>query len=116
MREKQKRTVLCGFSVTPEEDAIIERKMAAAGIKNKSAYLRAMILNGYLLRLDLHELRKAMELIRRLSSNVNQIAQRVNMKGTIYETEIDEIIQSEQEILDVMEQILDRLNRVSKES
>lgn len=110
MREKQKRTVHCSFDVTPEEAIIIEQKMAAADIKNRSAFFRAMVLNGYLLKLDLPELRKAVRLMGRLSSNVNQIARRMNEKGTMYETEMDEIIHGEQEIAAMMGQILDRLS------
>ena len=83
MRENQKQTIHCGFRVTPDEAAIIEQKMAAAGVKNRSAFFRAMVLNGYLLRLDLPELRKAARLMGRLSNNVNQIARRMNERGNI---------------------------------
>ena len=116
MRENQKRTAHCSFDVTPEEAAVIEQKMAAAGVKNKSAFFRAMVLNGYLLRLDLPELRKAIGMVGRLSGNVNQIARRMNEKGTIYETEMEEIIQGEREIADMMGQILTRLNYINEES
>ena len=59
MNEKQKRTIHCSFDATPEEAAIIQQKMKAAGIKNKSQFFRTMVLNGYLLRLDLPELKEA---------------------------------------------------------
>ena len=114
MRENQKQTILYGFRVTPEEAAIIKQKMAAAGVKNRSAFFRTMVLNGYLLRLDLPELRKAVRLIGRLSGNVNQIARRMNEKGNIYDSEIDDIVRGEKEIVETMGQILSRLNHIVK--
>ncbi len=49
MNEKQKRTIHYSFKATPEEDAVIRKKMEVAGIKNQSAFIRLMTLNGYLL-------------------------------------------------------------------
>lgn len=55
MTEKQNRTIHYSFKATPEEDAIIQRKMKTFGITNQSAFIRAMALNGYVLKLDLPE-------------------------------------------------------------
>ena len=62
MTEKQNRTIHYSFKATPEEDAIIQRKMETFGIKNQSAFIRAMALNGYVLKLDLPELHDAVRL------------------------------------------------------
>ena len=59
MSEMQNHTVHFSFDTTPEQAAIIQQKMKNAGVKNKSGFFRAMVLNGYLLRLDLPELREA---------------------------------------------------------
>ena len=47
MTEKKNRTIHYSFKATPEENAIIQRKMKTFGIKNQSAFIRAMALNGY---------------------------------------------------------------------
>lgn len=109
MNEKQKRTIHCSFDVTPEEAAIIQQKMKAAGIKNKSQFFRTLVLNGYVLRLDLPELKEATRLMGILSNDVNQIARRVNEKGNIYETEMDEIVQKQNEIVRSLRQIYEWL-------
>ena len=83
--------------------------MKNAGVKNKSGFFRAMVLNGYLLRLDLPELREASRQISILSNNVNQIAKRMNEHGSIYETEIDEILEKQEEITQLIRQIYERL-------
>ena len=54
--EKAKRNIHYSFKVSPDEDAAIRQKMKAFGVQNRSTYLRAMMLNGYLLKLDLQEL------------------------------------------------------------
>ena len=91
MTEKKNRTIHYSFKATPEEDAIIQRKMKTFGIKNQSAFIRAMALNGYVLKLDLPELHDAVRLMGSLSNNVNQIARRLNEHGSVFETEIDDI-------------------------
>ena len=84
--------------------------MEVAGIKNQSAFIRVMTLNGYLLKLDLPELREAVRLLGSLSNNVNQIARRLHEGGSIYETEVDDIVQNQNELKGKMDQILLRLD------
>ena len=112
MNEKQKRTIHYSFKATPEEDAILQQKMKAAGIKNQSAFIRKMTLNGYMLKLDLPELREAVRLLGILSNNVTQIARRLHEGGSIYETEVDDIVQNQNELKSKMDQILLRLDRL----
>jgi len=52
--------------------------MAAAGIRNREAYLRKMVLDGYILRLDLSEVREMTRLLSNATNNLNQIAKRAN--------------------------------------
>ena len=112
MMEKQKRTINYSFKATPGEGAIIQQKMKAAGVKNQSAFIRMMTLNGYLLKLDLPEMREAVRLLGSLSNNVNQIARRLHEGGSIYETEMDDIVQNQNELKAQMDQILLRLDHL----
>ena len=110
MKTKDKRTVHYSFKASEAESDRIQEKMKAAGISNQSAYIRAMALNGYVLKLDLPELQQAVRLLGSLSNNVNQIARRMNEHGGIYETEVDDIAARQNQILGVLNQILARLN------
>ena len=83
--------------------------MKAAGITNQSVFLRAMVLKGYLLKLDLPEIRELLRLMKNLTNNVNQMAKRLNEQGNIYETEMDGIQQRMDELWDAMNQILTKL-------
>ena len=107
--EKQNRTIHYSFKATPEEDAIIQRKMKTFGITNQSAFIRAMALNGYVLKLDLPELHDAVRLMGSLSNNVNQIARRLSEHGSIFETEIDDITDRQKELRTILSSILHRL-------
>ena len=113
MGDKERRTIHYSFKATPEENRIIQQKMKLAGIKNQSAFIRRMTLNGYLLKLDLPELHQAVRLIGALSNNINQIARRMNEHGSIYETEMEDIADQQKEIREMMKQILLRLNQLS---
>ena len=55
---KRKRDIQLKFRVTPQEREMIETKMAQFGTTNMAAYLRKMAIDGYVVKLDLPELRE----------------------------------------------------------
>ena len=89
--EKAKRNIHYSFKVSPDEDAAIRQKMKALGIRNRSTYLRAMMLNGYLLKLDLQEMHEAVRLMGKMGGNINQIARVANTCGYVRQSDLDEI-------------------------
>ena len=54
----RKREVQVNFRVSPQELEMIEQKMAQLGTSNREAYLRKMALDGYVVRLELPELKE----------------------------------------------------------
>ena len=109
MVEKEKRLVQHNFKTTESEAAIMRKKMEVLGIRNESAYMRA--LNGYILKLDLPQIREMLRLLGTMTNNLNQIAKRLNAHGQIYETEIEEIQQKQDELWKMMRQLLSILER-----
>jgi hypothetical protein len=79
------------FKCTPEEMAWIEQKMALTGIRNKSAFIRKMCIDGHVFNLDLQELKEVGRLIRITANNTNQIARRVNSGGNAYREDVAEL-------------------------
>ena len=77
--------------VTKEERMRIEEKMAQVGVKNMSAYIRKMALDGYCVNLDLKDVREMVGLLRRCSNNLNQYAKKANQTGSIYEADIEDL-------------------------
>ena len=106
---KRKRNVVIRFRVTPEEREMIESKMAQFGTSNMAAYLRKISIDGYVVRLDLPELREMVSLLRRSSNNLNQIAKRVNETSRIYEADIDCLKENQEKIWSAANGILTRL-------
>ena len=103
------RPIQVKFRVTPEERAMIDRRMAQADTINMAAYLRKMAIDGYVVKLDLPELRDMISLLRRTSNNFNQIARRVNSTDRIYADDIVEMKNLLEEIWKADNQILEKL-------
>jgi hypothetical protein len=103
------RPVQVKFRVTPEERKMIDRRMEQAGISNMAAYLRKMAIDGYVVKLELPELRDFISLLRRTSNNFNQIARRVNSTGRIYADDIAEMKNLLEQIWEADNRILEKL-------
>ena len=109
---KRKRNIVIRFRVTPEEREMIESKMAQFGTSNMAAYLRKISIDGYVVRLDLPELREMVSLLRRSSNNLNQIAKRVNETSRIYDADIDCLKENQEKIWSAANGILIRLANI----
>ena len=106
---RRKRGVQHNFRVTEEELAAIEGKMEQLGILNREAYLRKMALDGYAVRLDLPELKELLSLLRRHSSNLNQLARRVNTTGRVYEADLADIAKRQEQLWESVREVLNQL-------
>ena len=109
----RKRDVQVNFRVTAEELRQIKAKMGQLGIFNREAYLRKMALDGYAVRLDLPELKELLTLLRRSSNNLNQLVRRVNATGRVYDADLADIAQRQEEIWEGVRAILTRLAEIS---
>ena len=109
MVQKEKRQHLFQIRMTDSEMRQIRQRMERYGVNNLSAYIRAMALNGFMIKLDLPEIRELIFLLRNMTNNLNQIAQRVNSGGTVYETELDEIKENQQLLWKTMKESLAKL-------
>ncbi len=98
------------FLLSEEELDRVHRKMAEAGIVNRSAYFRKMALDGYVVKLDTSDIEQMVSLLRRNSNNLNQIAKKVNATGRIYGTEVEALLVSQEEIWKMVKEILARLS------
>ena len=72
MMASRERQIQLKFRVTPQEREMIEQKMEQLGTKNMAAYLRKIAIDGYVIRLELPELKEMISLLRRSSNNLNQ--------------------------------------------
>lgn len=89
--ENRKRNVQIIILVTEEERALIEEKMQQIPTLNLSAYARKMLIDGYIITLDLQEVKGHTAQLQKIGVNVNQIAKRINETGRIYADDMDEM-------------------------
>ena len=89
--ENRKRNVQIIVRVTKEERALIEEKMRQIPTMNLSAYAHKMLIDGYIILLDLQEVNAHTAQLQKIGVNVNQIAKRVNATGSVYQEDIEEI-------------------------
>ena len=106
----RKRNIMVRFRVTPEEKAMIEEKMSQVGTSNMEAYLRKMAIDGYILKLDLPELKEMISLLRRCSNNLNQIAKRANQTVRLYGEDMGDILQNQEQLWQAANEILGKLS------
>ena len=87
----RKRTNPVQFYLDDDEQYILDEKFKLSGMKSKSAFLRKLILYGYVYDVDYSYLRNYNTELGRISSNLNQITKRVNSTGNIYQEDMDEV-------------------------
>ena len=112
MTKKRRRCVHLNVMVTPEEQALIAERMAEAGITNMGAYMRKMALNGYVLHVDLSDVRELVSLQRRCSNNLNQVAIQANTYGGICPEEIKALQRDYETLWEPLSDLLKKLSAV----
>ena len=90
MRENSRKTQL-HFVVSEQEFDRIRQRMEECGVANLSAFLRKMALDGYVIHLDMTELKELTRLLRICSNNLNQYAKRANEVGSVYAADIEDL-------------------------
>ena len=91
----------------------IQQKNGTVRNKNLSAYLRKMAVDGYVVQLDLPELKELVSLLRRSSNNLNQLTRRVHEAGRIYDADLEDIAQRQEQLWEGVKEILTQLSRLS---
>ena len=96
--ENRKRNVQIIIRVTEEERALIEEKMQQIPTLNLSAYARKILIDGYIITLDLQEVKGHTAQLQKIGVNINQIAKRINETRRIYADDMDEIKRAMEEV------------------
>ena len=94
----RKRNLQIKFYVTEEEKRLIDEKMKQIPIKSYGAYLRKMVIDGYILVVDRSDTKAYIRELQAVSRNINQIAKRANAAGNLYEQDIADIQKVVEEI------------------
>ena len=110
MIERSKRIEL---RVTSEELKQIRERMQETGISSLTAYMIRMAIHGYVLKMDLTDLKELLRLMQIAGNNLNQYAKKANETGSIYREDIEELRTAQKEILQEMRKVLEKLTAIS---
>ena len=94
---KRKRDMQLNFRVSAEELAVIEQKMSQFGTSNREAYLRKMALDGYVVKLELPELKELVSLME---------------SGWAYDADLEDISQRQEQLWEGLKEILTQLSKL----
>ena len=100
------------FRVTESEYVAIKKRMELTGIKSPSAYLRKMAMNGYIIQMDLSDLKELVRIEHINSKNINQYARRANEAGSIYSKDIEDLKQGQEEVLKLLRDLYEKLSEI----
>ena len=100
-KKKRRRPIHLHVMVSEEELALI-----------LGAYVRKMALNGYVLHVDLSDVRELVSLQRRCSNNLNQVAIQANTYGGIYPEEIKALQRDYETLWEPLSDLLKKLSAV----
>ena len=106
------RSVVKIIRMTPKELQMIHQKMEQFGTTNFSAFVRKMAIDGYVVRLELPELKELVSLLRYSSNNLNQLTKRVHETGRIYNADLENLHRRQEKLWNATQEILDKLSRI----
>ncbi len=79
------------FYLNDDEQYILDAKFKESKMKSKSAFLRKLVLFGFVYDVDYSYLRDYNTELGRISKSLNQIAKRINSTNHIYQEDMDEV-------------------------
>jgi len=92
--DERRRPIRIVFRLDESEAALLEEKMQEAGIRNREAYIRRMVLDGYVLKLDFSDVRRLSWLLSNVANNLNQLTKRANETRSVSASDV-QILQAE---------------------
>ena len=112
--ENRKRNVQIIIRVTEEERSLIEEKMRQIPTLNLSAYARKILIDGYIITLDLQEVKGHTAQLQKIGVNINQIAKRINETGRICADDMNEIKRAMEEVWRLERRLLLQFKSLTK--
>ena len=109
---ERKRDKQLKIWVSQEELDMIHQKMAEFVTSNMGAFVRKMVIDGYIVKLDIPELREILHQLGPIGNNVNQMARKLNAGGSIYREDLAEVNAKLDAVYKLQRRILKKLAKV----
>ena len=111
--ENRKRNVQIIVRVTEDERTLIEEKMRQIPTMNLSAYSRKMLIDGYIIVLDLQKVKAHTVQLQKIGGNL-KITKCINETGRIYDNDMDELKRLMNEVWKLERQLLLQFKGLTK--
>ena len=108
----EKRSTQLHILVSEKEISLIKERMNLIGVSNLSAYLRKVAIDGFIINLDLAEVRELIRLLRICSNNLNQYTRKANENGSVYAADMEDLRMRLDKIWGAAEKMLSSLSHL----
>lgn len=106
------KTKVINLRLSAMELQAIRERMESVGIRNMSAYMLKMAMNGFIIQLDMSDMKEVLRLMKINSNNLNQYAKKANETGSIYKEDIMELVGMHKDLLHMLGEMLERLGSI----
>lgn len=113
-QQNRTRNMQLILRVTPQEYEHIKKKMALIGTNNFNAYARKMLIDGYVIEVDLSQYHELAGEVNKIGVNINQIARIANETRGISPSQIDHLQQEVEQIWQLLKLSLSELQSASR--
>ena len=94
--------------LSEDEKYILDEKTKCSNMTSRAAFIRHLILYGYVYDIDYSELQEYNAALARMGNNLNQIAKRMNATGNVYQADVNEVKELMQKIWHTQKSMLSR--------
>ena len=107
--KKRTRNNRIVFYLNDAEMALLREKLDESKVCNREEFIRKMLFDGRIVRVEFAEIREMIRLLRSSSNNLNQLAKKANETQNIYEQDVIELQQNYEVLLNVMKKFYAKL-------
>ena len=94
--------------LSEDEKYILDEKTKCSNMTSRAAFIRHLILYGYVYDIDYSELQECNAALARIGNNLNQIAKRMNATGNVYKADVNEVKELMQKVWHTQKSMLSR--------
>jgi hypothetical protein len=94
--------------LSEDEKYILDEKTKCSNMTSRAAFIRHLILYGYVYDIDYSELQEYNAALARIGNNLNQIAKRMNATGNVYQADVNEVKELMQKVWHTQKSMLSR--------
>lgn len=112
--QNRTRNVQLILRVTPQEHEHIKKKMMLMKTNNFNAYARKMLIDGYVIEVDLSKYHELAGEVNKIGVNINQIARMANETRSVSPQQINRLQQEVEQIWQLLKSSLSELQSASR--